>query len=237
MTKEEFIKALEDLKIKYTSDMLEQLEIYKEYLKEYNTHTNLTRIIDDNDIYLKHFYDSLTIVKCIDLNNIDNLLDIGSGAGFPGVVLKIFYPHLNITLIDANNKKTKFLESLAHKLNINVEVINQRVEDYAKDNLNKFALVTGRAVANMRVLSELSLPLVKKDGLFVALKGNIENELNESLDTIEILNSKIENIITFELNNNAGLRNIVVIKKIEETTKNNLRTYDKILKKPLVKKR
>ena len=235
MTKEEFIKALDELKINYDTAMLDKLEIYKEYLKEYNTHTNLTRIIDDNDIYLKHFYDSLTIVKIINFNNINNLLDIGSGAGLPGMVIKIFFPHLNVTLIDSNNKKTKFLESLAQKLNIEVNIVNARVEDYAKDNLNKFDVVTGRAVANLRILCELAIPLVKKDGLFISMKGNIDKELEEAKKTINYLNCRIENIITFNLYKDEGIRNIICIKNYANFKKEDLRSYDKILKKPLVK--
>ncbi len=236
MNKEEFIKSLDELHINYDNKMLEQLEIYKEFLKEYNTHTNLTAIKDDEGIYLKHFYDSLTIVKAVNLNNINNLLDIGTGAGFPGMVIKIFFPNINVYLLDSNNKKIKFLEELSKKLNIDVTLINKRVEDYAKDNLNKFDIVTSRAVANLRVLSELSLPLVKKEGLFIALKGNIDKELNEALETIQILNGKIININTFNLFNNEGIRNIIVINKIDDTSIDILRSYDKIIKKPLKKK-
>ena len=237
MTKEEFIASLEDLKINYNNEMLEKLDIYKNYLQEYNIHTNLTRIIEDKDIYLKHFYDSLTIVKALDLNNINNLLDVGSGAGLPGIVIKIFYPHIEVTLIDSNNKKTKFLESLVQKLHLDVQIINDRVEKYAINNLNKFDVVTARAVANLRVLSELCLPLVKTNGLFIALKGSITDELKESLETIDILNSKVENIIEFKLYQNDLIRNLVVIKKLQDTQLNNLRTYDKILKYPLVKRK
>ena len=236
MNKEEFIKSLDKLNISYDNKMLEQLEIYKEFLKEYNTHTNLTAIKDDEGIYLKHFYDSLTIVKAVNFNNINNLLDIGTGAGFPGMVIKIFFPNINVYLLDSNNKKIKFLEELSKKLNIDVTLINKRVEDYAKDNLNKFDIVTSRAVANLRVLSELSLPLVKKEGLFIALKGNIDKELNEALETIQILNGKIININTFNLFNNEGIRNIIVINKIDDTSIDILRSYDKIIKKPLKKK-
>ena len=233
MSREEFIKEITKLNINYNEDMLNKLEIYKEFLKEYNNHTNLTAIKNDEDIYLKHFYDSLTIVKAVNLNNINNLLDVGTGAGFPGMVIKIFFPNINVYLLDSNNKKIKFLEELSKKLNIDVTLINKRVEDYAKDNLNQFDLVTSRAVANLRVLSELSLPLVKKEGLFIALKGNIEEELKVALETIQILDGKIINTINFDLYNNDGNRNIVVIKKNKETLPNKLRPYDRIIKKPL----
>lgn len=233
----EFISEVKKLGIDVTDDILKKLDIYKDFLIEYNTHTNLTAIKNELDIYLKHFYDSLTITKVIDLNSIDNLLDIGTGAGFPGMVLKIFYPNIKITLLDSNNKKTKFLNELKEKLNVNVEIINDRVENYAKDNLNKFDVVTSRAVANLRVLSELSLPLVKKGGLFIPLKGNIEEELIDARDTIDLMNSKVIDKKTFELYKDSGIRNILVIKKYENTNLQNLRTYDKIVKKPLVKKR
>ncbi len=233
MNRKEFIKEITKLNINYNEDMLNKLEIYKEFLKEYNMHTNLTAIKNDDDIYLKHFYDSLTIVKAVNLNNVSNLIDIGTGAGFPGMVVKIFFPHLNVYLLDSNNKKTKFLQELQEKISISVNIINDRCENYAKLNLNKFDIVTSRAVANLRILSELSLPLVKKDGLFIALKGNIEEELKDALDTIHLLDSEIINTINFDLYNNDGIRNIVVIKKNKDTLLNKLRPYDKIIKKPL----
>lgn len=235
MNKDEFIKEIEKLNILYDKEKLNKLDIYMNYLLDYNSHTNLTAIKEEKDIYLKHFYDSLTICKACDLKNINNLLDIGSGAGFPGMILKIFFPHINITLIDSNNKKTNFLNELSKKLELEVDVINDRVENYTKDNLNKFDVVTSRAVANLRVLSELSLPLVKEKGLFIALKGNMDEKLEEAKDTIEIMNGKIINKITFDLYENTGVRNIIVIKKNLKTDLSILRTYDKILKKPLKK--
>jgi len=236
MNKEEFINEVELLGIKVSDDNLLKLDIYLNFLKEYNSHTNLTAIKDDNDIYLKHFYDSLTIIKAVDLNNYNNLIDIGSGAGFPGMVLKIFFPNLDVTLIDSNNKKTTFLKQLAEKLNLNVNIINERVENFSKDNLNKYDIVTSRAVANLRVLSEISLPLVRKDGYFVPLKAKLDKNLEDSVETIKILDSKIINKVKFELFNNSGTRNILVIQKNNETEEKILRPYDKIIKKPLKKK-
>ena len=234
MNKNEFIEEVKKLNIKVTDEMLEKLEVYKNFLQEYNKHTNLTAIINDEDIYLKHFYDSLTITKVVDLNSVDNLIDIGTGAGFPGMVIKIFFPSLKVTLLDSNNKKIKFLEELVKLLNIDVELINDRVENYSKNNINKFAIVTSRAVANLRVLSELSLPLVKTNGLFIPLKGNIDAELEDSLDTISYFDAEIIKKEKFSLPN-GDKRTILVIKKLKETEINELRTYDKILKKPLKK--
>jgi len=235
MNKEEFRKELDKLNINYDIKMLEKLDIYKDFLIEYNMHTNLTAITKESDIYLKHFYDSLTITKAVNLNEINKLIDIGTGAGFPGMVLKIFFPHLEVTLLDSNNKKTKFLEQLAEKLNVEVNIINDRVENYSKLYLNSFDLVTSRAVANMRVLSEISLPLVKVGGLFVPLKGRIDTELNDAHLTINLMGARLINEINFELSNDAGLRSIVVYEKLRETSVSEIRTYDKILKKPLKK--
>lgn len=235
MTQNEFVEEVSKLGINITKDILEKLETYKNYLQEYNEHTNLTRIITDNDVYLKHFYDSLTIVKSLDLTKINNLLDIGTGAGFPGMVIKIVFPHINVTLLDSNNKKTTFLTKLKEKLNIEVNIVNDRVENFAKNNLNKFDLVTSRAVANMRILSELSIPLVKCNGYFIALKGQIDDTLEDARDSITILNGIVDNIINFELCNNNGIRNLIVVRKIKETNIKDLRPYDKIVKKPLVK--
>lgn len=236
MTKEYFIKEIEKLNINYTKEMLEKLDIYMNYLIEYNSHTNLTAIKTEEEIFSKHFYDSLTICKSYDLTKVSNLIDIGTGAGFPGMVIKIFFPHIEVTLLDSNNKKTKFLEELAKKINLKVTIINDRVENYSKNNLNSFDIVTSRAVANLRVLSEICLPLVKVNGMFIALKGNIEEELNEAEETIEIMNGTVINKITFNLLNNLGIRNILLIKKLKETKVESIRTYDKIVKKPLVKK-
>ena len=235
MNKSEFIEELKKLNVNITDHMLDELEIYKNFLQEYNKHTNLTAITNDDDIYLKHFYDSLTIVKAIDLNRVESLLDIGTGAGFPGMVIKIIYPNIKVTLLDSNNKKIKFLEELSSKLNIDVELIHSRVEDYAKNNLNKFDIVTSRAVANLRVLIELSLPLVKVNGYFIALKGIIEEEMKDAKSTINILNSEIADIISFNLYQNNNQRNIVKIRKNKESTLKDLRPYDKIIKKPLQK--
>lgn len=236
MNKEELIFELKKLNLDFSDETINKLIIYKDFLLEYNSHTNLTAIKTEEEVFLKHFYDSLTITKVVDLKKYNTLIDIGTGAGFPGMVLKVFFPHLNITLLDSNNKKTKFLSELKEKLNLEVNIVNSRVEDYSKVNLNKFDIVTSRAVANLRVLSELSLPLIKTKGLFIPMKGILDENLEDSKETIEIMNGKILNQVTFELYNNSGTRNILVIEKHKDTEIGNIRTYDKILKKPLKKK-
>ncbi len=237
MNKEEFIREVEKLGIKVTKKNLEQLEIYCEYLLEYNKHTNLTAIKTKEEVYLKHFYDSLTLCKVIDLTKEESLLDIGSGAGFPGMVLKIFFPNLKVYLVDSNNKKTKFLEELKIKLNVNnLEVINNRIEKLYDLFLNKIDIVTARAVTNLTILSELAIPIVKKDKYFIAMKGNATEEINESRYAINYLNCQIETIDNFELFNNFGHRTIIKIKKIKESERKSIRSYDKIIKKPLQKR-
>ena len=161
MTINEFIESVKKLGIKISDEELNKLDIYVKFLLEYNEHTNLTAIKKEEDVYLKHFYDSLTISYVINLEEEKILLDIGTGAGFPGMILKIFFPNLKVTLLDSNNKKTKFLEKLRDKLNLNdVEIINDRVENLAKTRLNYYDVVTARAVTNMTVLTELAMPLV-----------------------------------------------------------------------------
>ena len=236
MNIEEFINETKKLGIDVTGEQLEKLEIYCNFLLEYNTHTNLTAIKNREEVYLKHFYDSLTLVKSIDLTSIENLLDIGTGAGFPGIVLKIFFPNLQIYLVDSNNKKTKFLNELKNKLNVDkVEVINNRIENITSRFINSIDVVTARAVTNLPVLVELALPLVKVNKYFIAMKGNAQEELENSEYAITYLGGKIEDVKEFDLPHDAGKRTLISIQKIKKSELNKLRPYEKIVKKPLQK--
>lgn len=236
MNIEEFINETKKLGIDITGERLEKLEIYCNFLLEYNSHTNLTAIKNREEVYLKHFYDSLTLVKSIDLTSIENLLDIGTGAGFPGMVLKIFFPNLQIYLVDSNNKKTKFLNELKNKLNVDkVEVINDRIENITSRFINSIDMVTARAVTNLPVLVELALPLVKVDKYFIAMKGNAQDELENSEYAITYLGGKIEDVKEFVLPHDAGKRTLITIQKIQKSELNKLRPYEKIIKKPLQK--
>ena len=231
MNIEEFIKACNELNISLDDKTLSNLNIYKEYLQEYNAHTNLTTITEDEEIYLKHFYDSLTIVKAIDLNSVNSLIDVGTGAGFPGMVLKIVFPHLNVTLIDSNNKKTTFLSNLKDKLGLdNLNIINERSEEFAHKHIDEYDVVTSRAVANLRVLTELCLPMVKVGGKFIPLKATVEEEIKEADKIINVLNGKLSNKITFNLPKEESLRNILVIDKLKNNPKGYPRNYGKIKK-------
>ncbi len=236
MNKEEFVEEIKKINVLVDDEKLNLLDKYYNYMIEYNKTTNLTRITEETEVYLKHFYDSLTIAKVINLNNYNTLIDVGTGAGFPGVVLKIFYPNLEVTLLDSNNKKTTFLKSLIKILDLDIKVINARIEDYSLNNLNKYDVLVSRAVANLRVLSELSLPLVKENGVFIAMKGNMDDSLEDSRETIEIMHGRIDKIEKFDLYNLNGSRTIIMVSKVGETSKNEIRRYDKIVKKPLQKK-
>lgn len=236
MNKEDFILELSKININVTKEQLNKLDIYYNFLIEYNFHTNLTTIIEENSVFLKHFYDSLTILKAINLNDYENLLDIGSGAGFPGMVLKIFFPHLNITLLDSNGKKIIFLKELANKLNFSNQdllIIYARSEEYIKDQRESFDIVTSRGVADLKILLELSLPFTKIGGLVIPLKGNINEELDLATKAIEILGGNLINVINFKLPIENSNRNLPVIKKIKSTPIKYPRSYNIIIKKPL----
>ena len=218
MNKEQFKEELKKLNIELTKKQEQQLEKYYELLIEENKKTNLTRITQKDEVYLKHFYDSLTITKVIDLNQNLSLIDIGTGAGFPGLVLKIVFPTLNITLLDSLNKRIEFLNKVIKELNLkNIKTVNSRIEDYQKET---FDIVTSRAVA-------------KTNGYFIFLKANIEEELKESQNAIKELNLTIEKKETFNLPIENSQRTILKIKKISPIPTKYPRNFAKIKKKPL----
>lgn len=233
MNNEEFYKKLKEIKKELNSLQKEQFENYYQFLIEYNNHTNITAITNKEDVYLKHFYDSALLTTTIDFNKVTNLLDIGCGAGFPGIVIKILYPHINLTLLDSNNKKTKFCEYIIKELDLkDVVIINKRAEDYIENKREYFDVVTARAVKNLNILNELAIPYVKLNGYFIAMKSSIDNELKESINGINILGAKYINTISIT-NDILGLRNFVIIKKIKETEQKYPRNYNNIIKKPL----
>lgn len=234
MNKNEFIKELEILNIKLNELQLDKLDRYYELLVEWNEKINLTSITKKEDVYLKHFYDSLTLIKAIDLNNNLYLCDIGTGAGFPGLVLKICFPNLNVVLVDALEKRVKFLNLVIKELNLkNIIAVHNRAEEFVKENREKFDIVTSRAVAKLNVLNELCIPLVKVEGYFISMKANINEEVENATNSLNKLNSKIENIISFKLPKEESIRNIIKIKKIKQTDKKYPRNFGKISKNPL----
>lgn len=231
MNLEQFIEETSKLGIRLTKEQLNKLEQFYELLLTWNEKMNLTRITEKKDVYLKHFYDSLTLAKVIDLNKNLTLCDVGSGAGFPGIVLKIVFPDLKIKLIDSLLKRVNYLNEIIKELNLlDIEAIHTRAEDYARNHREEYDIVTARAVANLKILSELCIPMVKVNGNFIAMKANIEEELEESKDIIKNLNSEIEKIETFYLPLEESNRNIILIKKIQKTNHLYPRRMDKIKK-------
>ena len=213
-----FIEETKKLGIELTSQQLEKLNQFYELLISWNQKMNLTRIIEKEDVYLKHFYDSLTLSKVIDLKQDLTLCDVGSGAGFPGIVLKICFPNLKITLLDSLQKRVNYLNEIIKELDLkNIEAIHTRAEDYAKQNREKFDIVTARAVANLKILSELCIPMVKVNGLFIAMKANVEEEIENSTEILKKLDSKIEKIEIFYLPIENSIRNIIMIQKQKPT--------------------
>ena len=212
MTIEEFIKEVEALGLKVTEEKLEQLDIVYNTLVETNKTMNLTRITEKDDVYLKHFYDSLTLAKVYDLTKVNTLCDIGTGAGFPGLVLKIFYPNLEITLVDSLLKRVKYLNNLIDRLNLQgIKAYHNRAEDLIKEN-KKFDIVTARAVSALPKLLLWTMPLVNKNGSFLAMKGNVEEELELSKDIMKKHNWYVNKKEGFTLPTKEDVRTILEIK-------------------------
>ena len=208
MTEQEFIDAIKQLGLTPTTQQLQQLEKFYQLLIDWNKKINLTRITDKEDVYLKHFYDSLTIVKEIDLSKVNTLCDVGTGAGFPGVVLKIFYPNLKITLIDSLLKRVNYLNEIIKELELkDIKAIHTRGEDYHET----FDIVTARAVANIEKLLKYTMHLVNKNGKLIAMKGNIEEELTKDVKNRINKKYKITKINKFLLPREKSNRSLVII--------------------------
>ncbi len=232
MDKEQFINKIKEFNIDITDNMLKQLEMYYELLIKWNEKINLTAITEKKEVYLKHFYDSLTLCRVIDLSKEKTLCDIGTGAGFPGIVLKICFPHLKVTLVDALQKRITFLEEVISKLNLqNIECIHIRAEEYAKENRDIFDVVTARAVAKLNVLLEYSLPLVKPGKYFIALKGN--EDISLAKNALKILNSEVIKEDKFTLPIENSNRTIIKIKRLGNISLKYPRKNTEIKKKPL----
>ena len=231
MNKKEFLEEVSKLNINLNEEQLNQLDKFYKLLINWNEKINLTTIVKEEDVYLKHFYDSLTLIKVIDLTKNLKVLDVGTGAGFPGIVLKIVFPNLKITLLDSLNKRINYLHEIIKELNLkDIETVCSRSEEYSKTHREEYDLVVSRAVAHLRILTEITFSSVKVNGYLVAMKGNIDSELNESIDIIDKLNGKIENIFSFYLPFENSQRNIIKIKKINNTPKIYPREYNKIKK-------
>lgn len=209
MNKELFLSHLKELNIEVTEEKLNKLEKFYELLIDWNNKINLTRIVEKEEVYLKHFYDSLTIVKEVDLNKVETLCDVGTGAGFPGIVLKIFYPHLKITLVDSLLKRVNYLNTIIKELELNdIVAIHARGEDVKE----KFDIVTSRAVANIEKLVVYTMHLLNKTGRLVALKGDIDKELTDDVKRKLERKYIIEKINKFELPIENSKRSLVILR-------------------------
>lgn len=226
-----FMHDCEALGIRLAEPMMNQFELYFDYLIEQNQVMNLTAITEKSEVYTKHFLDSLWLSKMGDFAH-KTLLDVGSGAGFPSLPLKIVFPSLKVTIVDALQKRIDFLKRLSEKLVFSDNnLIHGRIEEFIMKNY--FDFVTARAVARLNILTELCLPFVKIGGKFIAMKSiNYQEELDEAKKAIEKLGGVIEQIIEYPLE--ADLSHVlIVIKKVRETSENYPRSFGLIKKKPL----
>ena len=227
--KQEFTKLLNRIGLKLSDTQYKQFQTYYELLVEWNDKINLTAIIEERDVFIKHFYDSICLIKGVDLH-FQTLLDVGSGAGLPSIPLKIIYPDLKITIIDALNKRIKFLQVLVDALDLDVELIHGRVEEYKRKHC--FDLVTARAVANLNMLSELCIPFVKIDGLFIAMKGpRLSEELDTSKQAIGVLGGIVVQDIQYPIDDLE--RHLLIVKKERKTEKKYPRKFSQIKSNPL----
>lgn len=227
--KKKFTELLLDLNIDLTEKQYQDFIKYYELLVDWNAKINLTAITEFEDVFIKHFYDSLSTSKAIKFDS-QTLLDVGSGAGFPSIPLKIIYKDIKVTIIDSLGKRISFLSALKDELGIEVELIHDRVENHLLKN--HYDIVTARAVSNLQVLSELCIPFVKLGGYFVALKGpKYNDELDSSLSAMKILG--VDKPLIHEYNILDQKRALVCCKKIVETDDKYPRNYSQIKSKPL----
>lgn len=230
-------EKVKELSIVLNDKQIQQFEQYYNILAEWNKVMNLTAITEYEEVVEKHFLDSLTIVYAINMEKIETLIDVGTGAGFPGIPLKIAFPHLKVTLLDSLNKRIKFLNEVIDLLELDdIKAIHGRAEDYAKqaEYREQYDICVSRAVANLATLSEYCLPYVKMDGLFVPYKsGEIDEELKSSEKAVSILGGKVEEVVKFQFPGTDIGRSFVKIHKIKETKKKYPRKAGMPTKEPL----
>ena len=218
-----FESKLKELDITLNDTQKQQFVKFYELLIKWNQVMNLTGITEYEEVNEKHFIDSLSIVKAVDMDSVVTVIDIGTGAGFPGIPLKIAFPHLKMVLLDSLNKRVQFLNTVIDTLELtDIETIHGRAEDFAKQTQyrEQFDLCVSRAVANLATLSEYCIPYVKQEGMFIPYKsGEIEEELQNSKKAVHILGGKIEDVIKFQLPGTEIGRSFVKIRKVRNTSK------------------
>lgn len=219
----QFIQDLKELGVSLTDRQIEQFLIYYELLTEWNSFMNLTAITEYEDVLKKHFVDSVSLIQAVDVRKELTLIDVGTGAGFPGLALKIAYPELKVTLLDSLQKRIQFLDAVIERLGLEgIETIHGRAEDFAKPQKlrESFDLCVSRAVANLSTLSEYCLPFVKVGGYFIPYKSEkIAQEKEEAKKALELLGGEFERQVEFMLPSSDIYRNLFVIKKVKETPK------------------
>jgi 16S rRNA (guanine(527)-N(7))-methyltransferase RsmG len=222
--------------VSVSDDLIEKLEIYAKELKEWNEKINLTAITDDEGIAVKHFIDSLMLLKYVDIPENSKIIDVGTGAGFPGLVIAATRPDVKVTLLDSTGKKLKVVNDIGEKMGLsNYEILNMRAEEAGqkKEYREIYDFATARAVAELRVLSEYCLPFVKQNGYFISMKGALaDKEIENASNALKTLSGKIEEKYNFNLCD-AGERNIIKIKKISQIPTKYPRVSAQIAKKPL----
>lgn len=234
--KDYILQATENFKFKFNEIQITQLETYYNLLVEWNEKMNLTAITDAQGVAVKHFADSVSVLNYVDFPYNSSIIDVGTGAGFPGVVLKIARPDIKLTLLDSLNKRLVFLQNVLGEINLSADLIHSRAEDGGRDkNLREsFDYAVSRAVANMNVLSEYCLPYVHVGGSFLAFKGReAESEISAAKSAIKTLGGKIAETYNFALPFDGGERAIVQIQKIAETPNKYPRNAGKIKSSPL----
>ncbi|MDG0842043.1 16S rRNA (guanine(527)-N(7))-methyltransferase RsmG [Staphylococcus equorum] len=239
MSVEWLTKQLSTQGIELSEQQQRQFQTYYQMLVEWNEKINLTSITEEHEVYLKHFYDSIAPSFYTDLTKELTICDIGAGAGFPSIPLKIIFPNLKVTIVDSLNKRINFLNQLAEALNLeNVNFVHDRAETFGKGVYREsYDIVTARAVARLSVLSELCLPLVKKGGQFIALKSSKgEEELEEARFGLGIFGGKVRETISYELPEEAGERQMIIIDKRSQTPKKYPRKPGTPNKSPLLNK-
>ncbi len=231
------VEGAEKLDISLTNEQVDQFMIYKKLLIEWNKKINLTAITDDEEVITKHFLDCLSLSKSIKMSELKNLIDIGTGAGFPGLVVKIAFPHIDVTLVDSLKKRLNFLEEVIRDLGLkDIVCIHARAEDLGKEKIyrEKYDICASRAVAHLAVLCEYTLPFVKVGGFLLALKGQkLDEEIKESKNAVSILGGKLEGVCDVEIPFTDITHRIAKVKKIKKTEYKYPRKAGEPNKKPL----
>lgn len=216
-----FIQGLKEYGFDPTDEQIEKFIRYYDHIIEWNDKINLTAITEYKDVMIKHFLDSVSIIKAVDMSSVNSLIDIGTGAGFPGIPIKIMFPDIKITLLDSLKKRLNVLDLIIDELNLkDIYTIHGRAEDIARDpkHREKYDLCVSRAVANLSTLSELCIPFVKPNGKFVSYKSEkADEELEKAKNAIRLLGGKVISAVSFELEDN--IRTLIVIDKTESTNK------------------